>query len=638
VRYRVEASDRPDALYAVWRGGVFRAQRSTADASVLLVALPGEDAPPEFDTEWNGAPALVVPESEAGTTFSLQTHCLYDDEIYRIAPQAEGQPLTLRWTGRDEDRARELGLVELSVNATPEEIDALWQARYDFADGPALRPEPGQGEQAPLLRGIGRLLRRVVPAGWERVAAQFRQLGDYAELEVRAVTGEASVSLSAPAQLGQLFVRLRSAMYAPGTGTWFQGTFTLDAESRFDFDFDLDTEPSWRVPPDGSAWPSADAHRAELRYFPREREHVPQWLAARGGLPLDVTFRRARIVDAHPEGEKPVVNRPPVPREEVRGVLDYLYRSPVATAGPGTGPDLFAPAAAPDVPNAFHTDGTWTWPAAVPHYLRKYGLPPESELVEHIRAHGYRPPHVGELLRATAEAEVLGKPRPPQTAAELPSNDPLTRIERDDEPRSGLRASQVLALLRRRLAEYGVAETAYRIGEVAEGAWCLRRTPDSWEVGHHPGELSYFSRVEEAARFLLGTLLLYPGRARTGSAEAELAEPPETATDWPILPLRGEPPLTYFQGKRMVVLPVGTTVQRFGPDSGNLVHAESARFAETSLAGEREAQRHVYQVRRALRVLTGITVAWNGMPGGAIAYLLPRPVGHHVETGALARP
>jgi hypothetical protein len=67
------------------------------------------------------------------------------------------------------------------------------------------------------------------------------------------------------------------------------------------------------------------------------------------------------------------------------------------------------------------------------------------------------------------------------------------------------------------------------------------------------------------------------------------------------------------------------------------VHPESARFSETSLSYERELQRWAYRVQRPLRVLTGITAPWGGMPGGAVAYLLPRPVAQHLETGALGR-
>jgi hypothetical protein len=632
VRYRVEAADRPDGLYAAWDGRVFQAQRSTADGTVLLVALPGEEAPEEFDTEWDSRPAKVVAEDDAASTFSLQTHCLFDDDVYRVAPQDGDGPLTLRWTGQDEERAGQLGLTEFSVTANPGELTSLWQERHDFLAEGANRVEPGTGDRAALLRGIGRTLLAVLPAEWERAAAQFRQVGDYAEVEVRAVVDEdLLLSVPAPPILGELFIRLRAAMYQQGTGTWFQGTFTLEADSKFDFDFDGDAEPGWRQPPNEGGVATMRPFATELGFFPRDRKHVPQWLAAKAGLPLDVTFRQAKVVDGRPEGEQPVVHRPPVPQEEVRAVLDYLYRAPVALSRPARLTDIFAPNARQDVPDAFHTDGSWIWPAAVPHYLRVYGVPPEPELLDHIRANGHRPPYVPEMLRATAEAELLGRPYPPQSADDVARPDPPTLIDRGAEP-ANLRASEVLTVLQRRLTDFGVAPSAYRLGAAAEGVWSLRRSKNSWEVGSPDGgEPAYFAHVEEAARFLLGTLLLYPGRSGAGMPE------PENPADWPIVPLRGEPPLHFYRAKRLVVLPAGTTVLRFGNEAGNLVHDESARFPETSLAAEREALRYPYRVRRPLRVLSGVTLPWGPMPGGAVGYLLPRPIGQHVESGALER-
>ncbi|OZM72698.1 hypothetical protein CFN78_13815 [Amycolatopsis antarctica] len=638
MRYRVEAADRPDALYAVWRGQVFRAQRSTADGTVLLVVLQGEQAPEGFDAEWNGFPAKVVPGEEAGSTFSLHTNVYFDDDIYRVAQSSASDTLTLRWTGQDEARARDLGLTDFTVRVGPERLTALWQERHDFVEVAADGPEPGSEDQNGLLRGIGRTLRGIMPEGWQRVGAQFRQVGDYAELEVRAVVGEEAVSVSPPAQLSELFARLRTAMFTEGTGTWFQGTFTLGADANFDFDFDLDAEPGWRLPPGSHGRQGGRSYEAELARFPRDRGKVPDWLAAKGGLPLDVTFRQPKIVDNHVEGEKPQVNRPPVPQEEIRPLLDYLFRAPVVLSRPGRLTDILTPNGKQDVPDAFHTDGTWIWPAAVPHYLRRYGLPPDPELLDHVRAHKFRPAYVSGRLLATAEAEVLGKPHPPQSVRDLAEPDAVANADRVAEPQPELRASEALTVLRRRLGEQGVLPGAYRIGEAADGAWCLRRTPMGWEVALHDGEPVdpvYFPRVEAAARFLLGTLLLFPARARvSGPDETQLREPP---TDWPVVPMRGEPPLHFLHGKRMVTVPPGTVLQRFGQESGNLLHAEDATFAETALAAEREHERHLYRVRRPLRVLTGIAVPWGGLPGGAVSYLLSRAVGHHVETGALER-
>lgn len=653
MRYRVEVAVRPDGLYAVWGGQVYYAQRSIADGTVLLGALSDSEPPDDFDTEWQDSVAKVVPAADVDSIFEIHTLARYDDEYYRITGQTGDDELTLRWTGGDEALAARLGL-DRGVT-TVDDVDnltALWQERRDSPTPAAARPEPGSAEPAAekdhLLRSVGRTLRETLPAGWQRAAAQFRQVGDYSELEVRAVgaddDGPVVVSLSPPPLLGRLFTRLRATMYEAGQGAWLQGTYTLDTESNFDFDYDTSAEPAWRLGPgDGSAAgeDAAREHETELEYFPRDRANVPAWLAAKAGLPVEITFRHAWVVDGHTEGHPPVVNRAPVPPEEVRGLLSYLYRAPVVWFRHGLHPDIFAPAAAPDVPDAFHTDGSWIWPAAVPHYLRKYGLPPEDELLAHIRAAGHRPPYVDRVVRQAAQAELTGTAAP---RAVDPDADPgvVTRVDRGEEPGGNPRASEILTVLQRRLAEYGVAESAYRIGDAAEGAWCLRRTRDGWEVARHvdgaPTEAQYFASVEPAARCLLGTLLLYPGRAAGDSSdEAGPAAPAPQVGDWPIAPLRGEPPLSFFRHIRMIVLPAGTALRRFGNEGGNLVHPEGTGFAETSLTVDREYEQHTYLVRRPLRVLTGVTIAWGGLPGGAIAHLLPRAVGHHVGNGALER-
>ncbi|ASR38796.1 hypothetical protein BAY61_31610 [Prauserella marina] len=625
MRYRAEVADRPDALYALWNGQIFRAQRSTADETVLLAAPEGAEPPDDFDAQWQGAPAKVVPAAEARATFSIHTYCLFDDEAYRVEPRSQDGELTLRWAGRDERLAADLGLVDFTATTDdPETLTALWQERHDFAEEGTPRTEPGSGDTQALLRAIGRTLLSFLPSGWHRVGAQFRQVGDYSELEVRAVAGDVAVSLSAPAELSQLFAQLRSAMYEPDKGTWFQGTFTLDASADFDFDYDTDTEPDWRLPPEGRT--TARSYDVEFDYYPRT--NAPVWLSAKAGRPLEVTFRGAKVVDSHVEGEKPVVNRPPVPQEEIPRILNYLYRAPVVAGRPGLLQDIFVQGP-PNVPDAVHTDGTWIWPAAVPHYLRKYGVPPEADLLDHIRACDYRPDYVESLLRRTAEADVVGKPRPARSDEDLEERDVLTELERGREPKRDLRAGEVLTVLRRRLAEHGVDD----------GAWSLRRTERGWEVASPTaGEPRCFTRVRDAAEALLGAVLLAPGKPdseTTSDAEAQKQE--DTTTDWPIVPLRGEPPLHFYRRKRMIVLPEDSIVRRFGNETGNLVHPEGTAFAETSLAFERETEIHHYRVARPLHVLTGVTSPWGPLRGGAVGYLLPHAIGKHIESGALER-
>ncbi|MTD56168.1 TNT domain-containing protein [Amycolatopsis pithecellobii] len=356
---------------------------------------------------------------------------------------------------------------------------------------------------------------------------------------------------------------------------------------------------------------------------------------ATAGHPLAVTFRHARVVDSHRAGELPVVDRPPVPEAELPHVLRYLERQPAVLVGSGLGPDIFTGGA--DVPESYHTDGTWVWHASVPYYLRKYGTPPEPELVEHIRAQQFQPPYVDKLLRRTAAADLLGRPRPRADPRELgpTSGDVAAALETEVHPE--LEDPAVLVVLAQRLGEQGVWPEAYRIAARADHAWCLNATADGWEVAWHensvPVEPRYFARVEDAAQFLLGALLLHPARMTAGmktplETSAELA-------DWPIQPVDGEPPLTLLRNKRIVRLGTGTVVLRFGGDGGNLVHHDEVRFPTTSLPIERERQEGKYRLCRPLSVIIGIAVPWANLPGGAVSYVLPKAVREHVAEGGL---
>ncbi|WP_143265332.1 glycohydrolase toxin TNT-related protein, partial [Amycolatopsis lexingtonensis] len=199
--------------------------------------------------------------------------------------------------------------------------------------------------------------------------------------------------------------------------------------------------------------------------------------------------------------------------------------------------------------------------------------------------------------------------------------------------------AELLIVLVQRLGEHGVWPEAYRVGERADGTWCLNFTTDGWEVaayaGGKPREPKFFDRLEDAAQQLLGALLLHPARMTAGHET-----PLETAReldDWPVHPAPGEPPLTLLRNKRITRLVAGTVVLRFGEEPGNLVHHGEVRFATTSLPLERERERRSYRLRRPLHVITGITVPWANLPGGAVAFVLPKTIAEHESDGSLER-
>ena len=438
--------------------------------------------------------------------------------------------------------------------------------------------------------------------------------------------------------------------------------------------------------------------------------------------------------------------------------------------------------------------------AAVNYYLRRYGLPPDPELVNHARSNGFRSPEVDEQTRLAAAATITGgrPPGPPRQSGPGPGpngiappvgpggpprpgvpagappmpvgamaavgdvaavmspggppppltlpptdeglgahgmggiderQDELDDIQLDDEhdehhhellvdehdqddvlpadppvappivlpptaqppvaPSIQSRSQQerTINLLRQRLADLGVPESAYRIGEPAPRTWYLEQVDGGWQVGWFDGEFSspmLFEEVSDASAFLLGKLLLgVPaetgapvGVAPTPPPVADRIEPldlpaepplptpvePEAVTEqhaepvddhvndrvpeapapppppieWPIQPMAGEPPLTLFRGKRLLELQPGTEVDRFGTPEGNLTYVAGTPFEQRSLVPDWvHRPYHVYRVIRPVQALTGGAIPWFDQPGGGTAYLLPRAVAELVDNGDL---
>nr|WP_308258209.1 glycohydrolase toxin TNT-related protein [Saccharothrix obliqua] len=264
-------------------------------------------------------------------------------------------------------------------------------------------------EQDALVKQIGLSLMRAAPEDWRHVTAEYRATGRYFELsaEVRAADGTMR-AWSPPQDVAGLFARLRAGMYREGRGSWSNARYQLDHPSSYNLDFDR-AEPVWQTPPPPQAYVD------EMRFFPRTDENVPDWLRRRlAQQPAQPRFRTARVFDGAGPNGRPSAHRPPVPDDERERLLAYLDHAPVAVVGRGGfDADVLNPEAPAVVPVAFQTDGHWIWPAAVGYYLRAYGVPPEPELVERVKAHDFELPEVPEDVRVAAAAN-LGAPAAPR--------------------------------------------------------------------------------------------------------------------------------------------------------------------------------------------------------------------------------
>lgn len=138
---------------------------------------------------------------------------------------------------------------------------------------------PGEGQQQ-LIRRIGRALLAAAPPDWKHISAEYRSAGRHIEVDVLLTGSDGQPQpIRPPMDVVELLGTLRAAMYQPGRGTWMSGVYLLDHPSKYSADFDPDNEPRWRrVPPQVG-------FRDELRQFPRDDAHIPQWLRMRAGLP-----------------------------------------------------------------------------------------------------------------------------------------------------------------------------------------------------------------------------------------------------------------------------------------------------------------------------------------------------------------
>jgi len=263
-------------------------------------------------------------------------------------------------------------------------------------------------EQQQLVRRIGRAMLPALPQGWQRIRAEYRAAGRHIEVDLAFAGPDGQWRpVRPPMDVVQLFGRLRAGMYAPDRGTWLRAVYEIEAPSRFAVDFDAEEEPRWRNAP------PVIGFQDELRAFPRADDRIPDWLRQRVGLPPRAEavapgeLRTADVYDGRDEAGRPVVNRPPVEPRLRDALLTYLEAAPVVLAARDLDADEFAPGDQ-DVPLNFRTDGTWVWAGAVPHYLRKHGLPPEPALVRHIRDRDFRVAEVTEAVKDRAVALITG--------------------------------------------------------------------------------------------------------------------------------------------------------------------------------------------------------------------------------------
>ncbi|GAA3969156.1 hypothetical protein GCM10023085_59350 [Actinomadura viridis] len=142
---------------------------------------------------------------------------------------------------------------------------------------------------------------------------------------------------------------------------------------------------------------------------------------------LATTYEQSLRVSFSPELQDPDVHRrPPLSPDEREPVLRYLRDAPLVYDLRELFVDGFDPDRPARVPGTYQTDGTWMWTGGVAYHLEIHGIPPEPDLVEHIRANGFQVPEADAAARAKATRTLAwrGVLVPPPAAPPRPARGP----------------------------------------------------------------------------------------------------------------------------------------------------------------------------------------------------------------------
>jgi hypothetical protein len=485
---------------------------------------------------------------------------------------------------------------------------------------------------------VGNALADAAPPGWRRIDLVSRVNVDVQDFVLTVLMEDGSqAAVAVPDQVAPAVRRMRDAFHQPDDGTWFSMRYLLDAPGRIQTLFNLDWDPHWSPAIDPAGWVR------DLDAYPRAPENIQPWLRARlaeAGRPVPDDVPVARPwPPLDPEGQNwywqqisnivamsvppdwtqvmltyraigEHVELPVMVRRVTDGGL-YLWEPPSEVR------ELLAALRA-----GMYREGRGTWFQVVAHVALNSSVEYTYTWDDEPAWDSPRP--VAEFARELARFPRTPDMVPAWLAEAAGPADPAAA------DKEAVRAAEDAA------AELEIPAARYRIGEVADGAWCLVREGDGWAVFRAQGgdrlEAAAFPTAVAAARYFVGHLYLNRVALRD-ELPPDAKRPTE---DWPIQPADNDAPLAMYSGKRLVTLPPGTELDRYGDPDGNTLYAARTEWPHRSEPAEvQEWAYHVYRLRRPVRALTGTAVAWYDQPGGGTAYVLERSVADLLAENAI---
>ncbi len=167
---------------------------------------------------------------------------------------------------------------------------------------------------------IAEALIRAAPEGWTMLTVEWSQAGTQHSGRAHRVDADGWHRIDMPDGVVAAFASLRAETAAPGRGAWFSARVVVEPGAEPRLEPNPDRRPFWNSPtpsmldaPDEPPVPDEGRWLTDLKRFPRDREHIPDWLAPdavegeasaelRAALDRQGVPRAAVVLPGEPEG------------------------------------------------------------------------------------------------------------------------------------------------------------------------------------------------------------------------------------------------------------------------------------------------------------------------------------------------